>query len=357
MVGPSAPATNAAPAVGLLRPERGAPGEARAVAVELVDDVLACRSRPGRSRSRRRCWSPGCPRRRSHRRNGCPRSPAAASASADRCRPASWHSQAMKAVAAEVALAEAKPLDLGAHRPVEHENPLARGFAKRLERALPARTQAASKNGIRGSNSSQNSKLFVTLRHNHINISLYQRQAGMLPHRSRRRFVAKARRHCSPLHARFQGGCPLYDGRSARGRGEPTDGTGCVAGPRCRLRASRWASLPEAVTSRQSTRSLNLWLTMPTDRASVPRSPIRRRCSSILAAALASSKSCRPSRWRRSATCRSPIRRASRCRSRRSPPIPRRSTITLRAATWSPSSRTAPRSSASAILARSPRSR
>ena len=36
----------------------------------------------------------------------------------------------------------------------------------------------------------------------------------------------------------------------------------------------------------------------------------------------ASSRSSRPSRWRRSATCRSPIRRASRCRCARSPRIP-----------------------------------
>ena len=38
----------------------------------------------------------------------------------------------------------------------------------------------------------------------------------------------------------------------------------------------------------------------------------------------ASSRSCRPSRWRRSATCRSPIRRASPCRCRPSPRIPSR---------------------------------
>ena len=88
--------------------------------------------------------------------------------------------------------------------------------------------------------------------------------------------------------------------------------------------------------------------------ANVPRSPIRRRCSSTRAGAPASSRSSRPSRWRRSATCRSPIRRASRFRSRRSPPIPRPSTTTRRAATWSPSSPTARPSSASAISARSP---
>ena len=51
------------------------------------------------------------------------------------------------------------------------------------------------------------------------------------------------------------------------------------------------------------------------------RSPIRKRCCSTARAGPASSKSSPPSRWRRSAICRWPIRRASRCRCWRSPRI------------------------------------
>ena len=49
------------------------------------------------------------------------------------------------------------------------------------------------------------------------------------------------------------------------------------------------------------------------------RSPTRKRCCSTARAARASSRSSPPSRWRRSATCRWPIRRASPCRCWRSP--------------------------------------
>ena len=83
----------------------------------------------------------------------------------------------------------------------------------------------------------------------------------------------------------------------------------------------------------------------------------RRRWSSTPWAGRASWRSTRPSRWRRSATSRSPIRRASPCRSGPSPRTRPAPSTTRRAATWSPSSPTAPRSSASAISARSPPSR
>ncbi len=58
----------------------------------------------------------------------------------------------------------------------------------------------------------------------------------------------------------------------------------------------------------------------------------------------ASSRSCRPSRWRRSATCRWPIRPASPCPSSPSPRIRPAPSTTRPAATWSPSSPTARRS-------------
>ena len=75
----------AAPAVRLLGLDRRAARQAGRRRGSAHRRAPGCRSRPGRSRSRRRCWSRGCRRRPAHRRNGCPRSPAAGSASAGRC--------------------------------------------------------------------------------------------------------------------------------------------------------------------------------------------------------------------------------------------------------------------------------
>ena len=45
----------------------------------------------------------------------------------------------VKALAAKVGLAEAEALDLGAHRPVNQQDPLARGAAEGRKRILPKR--------------------------------------------------------------------------------------------------------------------------------------------------------------------------------------------------------------------------
>ena len=78
----------AAPSVRFFRLDRRPPRQSRPVAIELVDDIPAFRSRLERSRSRRRCWSRGYRRPPSHKRNGCLRSPAAGSGSEDHCCPA-----------------------------------------------------------------------------------------------------------------------------------------------------------------------------------------------------------------------------------------------------------------------------
>ena len=75
--GPERAGHEAAPSVSLFRPDRGPPRQSRAVAIELVDDTPAFRSRLGRSRSRKTCWSRGCRRRQARKRDGCPRSPVA----------------------------------------------------------------------------------------------------------------------------------------------------------------------------------------------------------------------------------------------------------------------------------------
>ncbi len=85
--------------------------------------------------------------------------------------------------------------------------------------------------------------------------------------------------------------------------------------------------------------------------------PTRKRCCFTARAGPASSKSSPPSRWRPSATCRSPIRPASRCRCWPSPRTRIAPTTTPPRAISSPSSPTAPPSWGLAIAARSPPSR
>src|SRR5262249_19493286 len=95
----------------------------------------------------------------------------------------------------------------------------------------------------------------------------------------------------------------------------------------------------------------------PPAAANDPPSRIRKPCSFTVRAGPASSKWWRPSRWRRNAISRSPIRPASRCRCSPSRRTRRSPTTTPPRATSSPSSPTEPPSPASAIAAPSPPSR
>ena len=81
------------------------------------------------------------------------------------------------------------------------------------------------------------------------------------------------------------------------------------------MRFCRTASLSHAAASARSPKTSG---PMATEN-SRPRSPPRKRCSFTPRASPASSRSRRPSRWRRSAICRSPIRPASPCPCRPSP--------------------------------------
>ena len=161
----------AAPAVRPLRLDGGAPGEARAVAVEIVDRVLHAVVGLG-DRGRRE----GVGLENVRAGHGVGEMDVL-----DRLRLGQRQKVVValqmafarqKALAAEMALGEAERLDLRAHRPVEHENAPLRRLAQRVGGVLPAR-KGRIEDGVERRAHWPRSGLKL---HNHINMSLYGRQ-------------------------------------------------------------------------------------------------------------------------------------------------------------------------------------
>ena len=127
----------AAPAVRLFRLDRRPPRQSRPVAIEFIDQVLHA---VVGLRDRGRGEGVGLENVRARQRVG-------EMDVFDRLRlgqgqkiivALQWRSQAMKTFAAEVASRRAQALDLGAHRSVDQQNPLARGAAQRRRCVLAA---------------------------------------------------------------------------------------------------------------------------------------------------------------------------------------------------------------------------
>ena len=136
--GPERAGHETAPSVSLLRPDRGAARQSRAIAIELVDDILHS--------------VVGLSDRGRGKRVGLEDVGAGKRVSEMDVLDRLWLAEGQKIVvalqgavagvkarAAKVGLAEAEALDLGAHRPVNQQDPVARGAAEGRQWILPKR--------------------------------------------------------------------------------------------------------------------------------------------------------------------------------------------------------------------------